>query len=147
MPKPGSGVALPLAWLASALVLALVAWGPGRVSSPSTYNFALYYADGHRGVNFTLAAVFAVLGAIYFAIGRRAGRRFWWHLAWGQFALTLVGALLMESPALAFSLSSSPWNGEQFALAFHFWTTVAAAGYLAIWAGLLLFVYLMLAGL
>ena len=145
--KPTSGLALPLAWLTSALVLALLGWLPGHTSSPSTYNFANYYADGHRGVNFSLAAVFAMLGAIYFAIGRRASRRFWWHLAWGQFALTLVGTLLMESPALAFSLSRSPWNGEAFVVAFHFWSTVSAAGYLAIWAGLLLFGYLAFAGL
>jgi hypothetical protein len=130
-PKPRSGGPLPLAWLASALALALIGWLTPHIDSPSADNFAAYYVDQHRGAHFALAMVFALVGAIYFAIGRGANLRSWRHLAWGQFALTLAGVLLMESPALAFSRSGSPWHGQEAVVAFHFWTNAAAAGDLA----------------
>jgi len=114
------------------------------VAAQQSGDLDVYYVQQHFGLTIPLAAAFAVFGAIYFMIGRRAGVRFPWHLAWGQFVLSLAGVLLIEAPAVA--LSGIAGN-EDFPTAFRFWSNVSAAGYLAVWASLLLFIYLAFAGL
>ncbi len=100
----------------------------------------------HREMHISLATLFAVLSLLYFAIGRRVGPRFPWHLAWGQFVLVVAGVVLMEGPIFVLAATGMPQQAGDAVAAFHFWNSVAAAGYLAIWAGLLLFVYLAFAG-
>jgi hypothetical protein len=124
----------------------LVNWLAQRNSASAGGVWAAYYILQHDALHPALPVVFAVLAVSYFAIGGGAGQRFPWHLAWGQVVLMLAGVLLMESPAAALLWGGMPFQGEQALAAFRFWSAVSSAGYLAIWASLLLFAYLMFAG-
>lgn len=135
--------AIPTAWLAGAVILAILSGSMLFGKAMPIDNSRVYdiVASGHYAIS--LALTFLVFAGVYFLFDAIFALSYRRGLGWGHFGLMAAGALFIASPPTVLRLTS-PWplaaRAEQTFVVF---STVPTLGYLLTLVGLALFAILL----
>ncbi|HEY1753544.1 MAG TPA: hypothetical protein VGG29_19965 [Caulobacteraceae bacterium] len=102
-----------------------------------------YYVISHPQIAISFPAAFLVIAAVYWVLeaARLPMRR---PLAWAHFAATALGVALLFAPRLLLSPLDEPRRGVDPMAAFELLSRVSMAGYALIFAGIALFILLLI---
>jgi cytochrome c oxidase subunit 1 len=132
-------MALPLLWLAATVLFLFIQKAPGQASAGPAVDYQSYYVVVHHHYVLPLAAAFAAFGAVYGAFEAIDRIRYRRVLGYAHLALACLGSLLIFAPSIAINFVALPQRYVDPRVAFSTWSTISAAGYLTMLAGLLLF--------